>query len=130
MSNLKSIILEADDCPSEEVNVLEWGNVKLKLVGLTGEGRADYLSAGLDDNGDRKPDWLKYSTPRLLIEGIVDPSTGERVFTIEDIDALNRKSSQVLDRLAKTIARLSGLGADEQAKKEAEATEIQFRGED
>ena len=130
MSNLKNMILEADDCPHEVLQVPEWGNVSLKLVGLTGEKRADYLAAGMDDNGDRKPDWLKYSTPRLLIEGIFDPVTNESVFTLEDIDALNRKSSQVLDRLAKKIARLSGLGADEQAKKEAELTEVQFRGED
>ena len=47
----------------------------------------------------------------LCIMGIVDES-GERVFTVDDKDALKSKSFAVLDRIAKKILELSGSTED------------------
>lgn len=124
--SIRDRIIAAEDLPSQLVTIPEW-DVEVKVVGLTGEGRANYIQSGMDAEGERLPDWLKYSTPRLLVETVCDPETGDAVFTEDDIDAINGKNAVILDMLAKVAARLSGLGADEETKEEEADVQQQFR---
>lgn len=125
--SIRDRIMAASDLPTEDVLIPEWDGVTVRVVGLTGEGRANYIQAGMDDEGERLPEWLKYSTPRLLIETVTDPETDERIFTLDDVDEINGKNAVILDRLTKVAARLSGLGTDEETKAEEANTTEQFR---
>ena len=64
--------------------------------------------------------WDRFMTPGRKVQTTIDPETGERVFFSDaDVAALGKKSGRVLDRLAKVIARLSGIktGEDEGEEK-------------
>lgn len=122
--SLRDQILSADDLGFEIIPVPEWG-VEIKIVGLSGAARADYIMHGLDENGDPTPGRMKDSTALLIVESVRDPETDERIFTRDDVAAVNEKNSVVLTRIAQRIASLSGLAGGE--KKQEAATEDQFR---
>ena len=124
--SLRDQIIAVNDLPSELMDVPEWG-VTIKVIGLTGAGRADYIASGMDENGERRAVWMKLSTPRLIVEGVCDPDTDERIFTLADLDDINGKNAAVLDKVARAVARLSGLGVDDEAKAEEAVVEAEFR---
>ena len=121
-SELKKSILEYDDIPEEEVEIEEWGGVKLLIKGMTGKSRANFLKRASDGDGNIAYDRFY---PELLIATAYDPDTEEAVFEGADRSAINEKSGAALEKVAKVSQRLSGLGGDdvEESKKDSSETE-------
>lgn len=117
-SPLRDAILSAVDIQEEVVTIKEWGGIKVLCRGMSGRERSAYFVG----NEDRE---MWEYTPRLILGNVLDPDTREPIFEAEDIDALADKSGVALDRLAKTITRLSGFG--EEAKEEMEAVTEAFQ---
>jgi len=103
--SLREQILEARDIQEELVEVPEWG-VKILVRGLTGRQRAQLLQNAIDVAG--RVD-LARVLPELVIYCVYDPETKEQVFKPADRDMLLEKSGTVLERIATTAMRLSGL---------------------
>lgn len=113
MSDLRALILESDDIPKETLHVPQWG-VEVLIQGMTGAERADLIRQFRNDNGSLNFEKLY---PVMIVHTVCDPSSGERIFDMNDVAAINEKSGQALERVAKVALRLSGM--DETAEEEA-----------
>jgi len=111
----KQDILKADDRPTEEVAVVEWGGEVL-VRGLDGQGRDEYFASMTVQRDPKKPPSLDAAnvTAKLVARFIVewdDPET--LMFTQSDVHALGLKSAVALDRVGEVAARLSGLSDED-----------------
>ena len=110
MGGLRDQILEADDLPSELVEVPEW-KVTVEVRGMTGTDRDAYeakavaLKRGGTDIELRLADFRS----KLLVKCLFDPESGERVFADNEAQKLGAKSGQVIERLFEVAGRLSGM---------------------
>jgi hypothetical protein len=101
----KSAILGASDLPHEDVPVKEWGGT-VRVRTMTGAERDEFRSAIATEGGVLVG---KFSAA-LLAATIVDENGG-RLFSVEDMVALQAKSATALDTAANVAMRLNGLGA-------------------
>ncbi|OSM43459.1 hypothetical protein [Nesterenkonia sp. PF2B19] len=109
----KSDILGADDLPTRDVEVPEWGGT-VRVRGLTGQGRDAFemkMAASRKNLG--AVDDVRASLAAKCIVG----EDGERMFTDKEVVQLGRKSGAALDRVYGAIRELSGM--DEGAAEEA-----------
>jgi len=97
-------ILAADDVARKTVKVPEWGG-EVVVVTMSGEQRDEWEQAIQDGKGGARVDNV---SARLLAFCLVDDN-GKRLFSIDDVTALGRKSSKVLSRLTDVAMRLNGL---------------------
>jgi hypothetical protein len=116
--SLKDKVFEADDRPSRDIEVEEWG-ASVRVRGLSGLA-AERFSRLMGTGGDTMPENVMAS---LLVATIEDPETGELAFGQDDVPALSAKSSRVLTRLFRVAQDLSGLGELEKAKNDSGATQ-------
>lgn len=109
---LVAAILDADDIPYQDEEVPEWGNIKLRIRGLTGKERDRYeaqmFAVRATDDGQMKLDLLGDRNARVLAQCLFDPETDEPLPI--DVDDLGAKSGVVVSRLAGIALNLSGLG--------------------
>lgn len=120
MSALRESILTADDLPTEEFPVPEWG-VTVLLRGMTAEQRAMMFENHSDpESGDLDTVALY---PAVLVRCMYDPETNEPIFSEADIGPLNRKSAKVVERVANACLRLSGMTKEEESPAEGTAAE-------
>jgi hypothetical protein len=120
MSELKDLILAAQDLPSEVVDVPEWG-LKVNVRGLSAKERDEYfMNQTVVRDGQIVGQDRSNATARLLVLCIRDDD-GEPVFGPEHVDVLGAKSAAATERLSKVALRLSGIGdgAVEAAGKES-----------
>ena len=103
--NLREQLLGADDLPVEAVEVPEWG-VTVWVRSLMAHER-DALEMEIAASKDRSVENLR---GRLCALCIVDEE-GNRVFSLEDAEALGRKSARALDRVFEVALRLNGMSA-------------------
>lgn len=98
----------------EEVDCPEWGGV-VPIRELTAEDRST-MTKKLSVKG--KMDWDKVDqfAPFLLVHGVTD-ADGDIYLSNKDAEALCRKSSKIVDRIAKAIAKLSGLTSEAATEK-------------
>lgn len=112
----RDAILGLQDLPVELLEVPEWGADAVVYVrGLTGHGRAAYFNAIMEiapDGSTRaRPSSVMESNRILAFHGLCD-ETGARLFNDpEDVEKLGEKNASAIDRVAKAVQRLSGLGA-------------------
>lgn len=104
-STLRDKIRNADDTVSEDTDVPEW-NVKVRIIGMTGRQRAQFMQEFADDNGNVNFERLY---PDLLLRTVADPETGELLFGEDDREWLLEKSGAVLDRVSTIAMQVSGL---------------------
>lgn len=106
----KDSILTADDLPTEEVEVEEWGG-SILIRTLTGRER-DQLEANMlvGKNGDAID--LENVRARLVVAAAVD-GEGKPLFQPADIAKLGEKSSAALSKAAAVAQRLSGMSTDD-----------------
>lgn len=100
----KDQILGADDLPTEDVEVPEWGGT-VRVRGLTGTERDRFevqVSAARKD-GKEVDIRATYAGRCMVDEG------GKRLFTDKELAALGRKSGAALDRIFDVVRRLSGM---------------------
>jgi len=109
----KSAILGAADLKHEDVRVKSWGGT-VRIRSMTGQERDEFRTAISTEEGGVP---VGKFAAALLVATIVDES-GNRLFTAEDMDALQKKSAASLDAPAAVAMRLNGLGgqAIEEAK--------------
>ena len=117
----KKAILEAKDIKTKEIEVPEWGGAVCIRI-ISGADRDVFEQA----YSEKKMDAFR---TRFLVLTICDAS-GERVFTNDEVEALNKKSSKVLNRLfdeawefnAFTPAAVEALGNDSPSVQSASST--------
>lgn len=101
----KTAILDADDLKHEDVEVPQWGgSVRVRV--MTGSERDEFRSAIASDEGGIPVG--KFSAA-LLVATCIDEA-GARLFTLEDMEALQEKSAASLDAPASVAMRINGLG--------------------
>lgn len=115
-------ILGAKDTLIEPVEVPEWGldgEGKPKIVfirGLTGTDRDDFEMNMITTKGKTTELNLKNLRAKLIARCAVDsedPETAQKLFTIDDIEPLGRKSGLALQRCYAMAQKLSGLSAED-----------------
>ena len=112
-------ILGAVDLETEKVSVPEWGGEVL-VTGLDGTSRDAYEASLWRQTGDTAADGqVDVSNRRAKLVALgCRGKDGEPLFTLEDAEALGRKSGKALERVAGVVRRLSGMEDD--AKEVAE----------
>lgn len=117
MTLTKEQILAADDLKRIPVDVPEWGG-KVYVTELTGAERGQFEMLMVGSDGKAKPigEYLPIMKAQLVGRTLVN-ETGERIFTNEEVDALAKKNSQVLERIFKVAEKLNSvLGMEDVAK--------------
>lgn len=101
----KEQILGAEDFVREVVHVKEWGG-DVVVSGMSGAERDDFdaeVSALVKQD---RAAFFRNARARLLVRCLVDEQ-GNRLFTIDDVAALGKRNSAVLERLAMIAQRLN-----------------------
>lgn len=113
--SLRDRILQAKDIESHKTHVEQWG-VDLDIRTMTAIERSRLVSSCTKEDGTVD---MEKMYPMLLISSVYDPETGEKVFSAEDIDALQDKSASALEFVAQKVMEVSGMTAkavDEEGK--------------
>lgn len=100
----KTTILASNDLKHEDVHVPDWGGA-VRVRAMTGAER-DEFRASIASEG---PAPIGQFSAALLVACIVDES-GNRLFTADDMAALQAKSAKSIDAPAAVAMRLNGLG--------------------
>lgn len=100
-------IIGADDRPTEDVPVPEWGGT-VRVRALSGTERDAYESSMVSQRGNKVEANLTNARAKLVAASLVDEE-GNLLFGQADIEALGRKSGAALDRVWDAARRLSGL---------------------
>jgi hypothetical protein len=107
MALTKDQILQADDRPTQTVNVPEWGG-EVIIKTMTGAERSRY------DAGNRRLQDDSYvvdleNLPAKLLSRCLIGDDGEPLFTVAE---LNQRSAKVLTRLFEVATKMNGLSPD------------------
>lgn len=117
----KAAILAAADLAHEVVNIPAWGGA-IRIASMSGAARDEYRAAlsSMQNEDGTLP--VGYFAVALLVACCVDEA-GDRIFSVEDIPALQAKAASSLDDAANVAMRLNGLGgkAVEDAEKNSES---------
>ena len=104
-------ILKADDLPTEEVPVPEWGGEVL-VRGLDGQGRDEFEASTMVLRGPPGKQQAVPDTANIrakLVARCIIGDDGAPQFTQQDVAELGKKSAAALDRVFEVASRLSGL---------------------
>lgn len=106
--SLRDKILQAEDLPSLEIKVPEWG-CSVWARAMTGLERSEYEDRMRALNKEKAPD---YQVLALYLFYVLVDESGERIFTdTEDIKALSAKNSAALLRVFQQASRHNGMTA-------------------
>lgn len=104
-------ILGAKDIEIEKVDVPEWhGSVFVK--GMSGTERDRFEASIVEQRGKNAKVSMENIRAKLAAESICDED-GNRLFSIEDINALGEKSASALQRVFDVAQRLSGITGED-----------------
>lgn len=103
-------ILAVEDIPRETVTVPEWGGEVIVRV-MSGTERDAYEVEAFKDRDAE----IRNMRARLVARCCVNEA-GEKLFTLQDAEALGRKSSVALDRVAQVAQRINKLSDTEVEK--------------
>lgn len=104
---IRDLILAADDLPFEDFTVAAWGGIKVRVRALMACERDQFeIESQLEKGKDERTNDRNVRA-RLVVKSLVDPETGERIFT--DVDALGvgKKNGAVIDTLFWSARKLS-----------------------
>ena len=123
----RSDILKAEDLPTEEVAVPEWGGSVL-VRGLTGRERDLFEVSMAKREGKQMVPDVNNVRAKLVAWCCVDDD-GEFVFDqAGDVEALGEKSGAALNRVYEVAARLSGLSDEDVEEMVKDLKENPFGG--
>jgi hypothetical protein len=114
MSALRDSLLSlAASLPREAVELPGLGTFTVR--GLSGTERDAFESSLFvqSANGKRRIFTATNIRAKLVVYSVIDPETGERVFSDSDADQLGKIPAKVIDPLYATAQRLSGLRDDD-----------------
>lgn len=103
----RDAILAAQDLPSADVEVPEWGGT-VRVRALTGTERDAFEASIVDASAKGAKVNTRNMRAKLVAASVVDEQ-GNRIFSDTDIVALGRKSAAALNRVFEVAQRLSGL---------------------
>ena len=103
----RDAILQAQDLPTEQVHVPQWGGDVL-VRALTGAERDRFEQSIVEQRGKNTRMNLQNIRAKLVALTVVDEQ-GNRIFKDEDVKWLGNKSAAALDRIFEVAQRLSGL---------------------
>lgn len=110
MALSKAQIIQAVDIKSELVSVPEWGGEVL-VREFSGSDRDAFEASMVKVNeaGERTAD-LSNMRAKLVSMCLIDEETGERMFGLDELELLGKKSAAALERVFRVCQRLNGLG--------------------
>lgn len=112
----KTQILSAVDIIKELVETPEWGeDTGVWVRGMTGKERDSYESRIYKIKNNQLHMNMEDIRAFLVSLCVIDENNN-KLFSLQDVEALTEKSAIVLDRIASVIQRLSGLTPDQQKK--------------
>lgn len=109
-------ILGVSDTSIVSVEAPEWGGV-VHVRTMSGADRDEFETAAV---ALRKSGKLKGQARALFVAFVACDADGNRLFTLDDIDALGKKRANVLERIAAAgirLNRLTDLEVEDEAKK-------------
>lgn len=101
----KAAILAAEDLKHEDIEVPAWRGT-VRIAAMSGLARDEFRTALAAKEGGVP---VGHFSAALLAACCIDEN-GDRLFDIEDIEALQAKSATSLDAPAAVAMRLNGLG--------------------
>lgn len=113
--SLRDRILQSNDIQKSNLTVEQWG-AELEIRTMTAVERSRLVSTCTKPDGTVD---MEKMYPLLLIAAVYDPETGEKVFTAEDMGALQDKSAAAIELVAQKVMEVSGMTAkavDEEGK--------------
>ncbi len=117
---LREQFLKAADLQRGTVDVPEWGG-HVTVREMTGPERDAFQLEAIEADGAGGLRVVpKQDNARVVCMCVIDPDSGNALFTEDDLPAVRRKSGQVLERIAGRVLELSGLKGD--SKKNSETT--------
>lgn len=116
----KDDILKADDLPTRDVDVPEWGGI-VRVRAMSGSERDAYDASRMTKGPDGKYTLSFRDARANLVARCVIGDDGALLFNTADVARLGAKSSTALQRVADVAAELSGLAdaADDLGKDSA-----------
>jgi hypothetical protein len=120
----KEQIFAARDLQTEDVDVPEWGGT-VRITVMSGKAREALMDALAE------PQKTSRFQALMLSSTIVDEA-GVQIFTVDDVEHLREKNTDVLVRLVDIAMRLNKIGAKatEDAEKNSEAARSGCSGSD
>lgn len=112
ISSLKALILQAEDRKFEDVEIPEWGGVKVRVKALTDAQLGEYQGKTMalkSSGGDNVEVEMRHRRTELLVKCLFDPDTDTRIFTDADAKALSQKNAGVVNALFLLVNHLSDL---------------------
>lgn len=106
-------ILAVQDIGTEIVPVPEWGG-EVKVRGLNAKERVEIASTAMDADGKIDNEHALEMLVKLPLLCMVDES-GAQLFTADDVERMQSKSSEALNRVFEAVLRLSALTDEVQA---------------
>lgn len=103
----RDAILQANDLPTERVEVPEWDG-EVIVRGLTAAERDQFEQSIVETRGKDTRVNLRNIRAKLVALTVVDEE-GNRIFRDEDVELLGRKSATAINRIFEVAQRLSGL---------------------
>ncbi|HYM22018.1 MAG TPA: hypothetical protein VEU08_02380 [Vicinamibacterales bacterium] len=106
----RDLLLAAVSLPREAVSIPELGET-FTVQGMNGLQRDDFEASlfSTTANGRRRVFTSANIRAKLLVRCVIDPETGDRLFSDGDADAVGQIRADVLDRLFAVAQRLSGI---------------------
>src|SRR5690606_4248016 len=112
ISSLKALILSSNDRKFEDVEIPEWGGVKVRVKALTDAQLGEYQGKTMalkSSGGDNVEDEMRHHRTELLVKCLFDADTDTRLFTDTDAKALSQKNAGVVNALFLLVHHLSDL---------------------
>lgn len=104
-------ILKAQDLPTEDVSVPEWGGT-VRVRALTGAERDAFEQSIVEQRGRSTRMNLQNLRAKLVALTVVDEE-GNRIFSDSDAKLLGKKSALALNRVFEVAQKLSGLTSED-----------------
>jgi len=107
----RDAILQAEDLPTEDIEVEEWGGA-VRVRALTGAERDAFEQSIVEQRGKSTRVNMRNIRAKLVALTVVD-GDGKRLFSDKDAELLGKKSAAALDRVFEVAQRLSGLSPED-----------------
>lgn len=110
--DLRATILGVADTPVETIDVPEWG-VEVGIKSMSAAARANVMELAQGGQDGLNATHVQAMWGKTLVSCLVDPDSGEPIFTNDDMVALMDKSAAVIERLWQHCFTNSGMTEDD-----------------
>lgn len=122
----RDAILQAEDLPTEDIEVEEWGGA-VRVRALTGAERDAFEQSIVEQRGKSTRVNMRNIRAKLVALTVVD-GDGKRLFSDKDAELLGKKSAMALNRVFEVAQKLSGLSPEDMEELSGNSEEGQSDG--